>query len=423
MSDNGSGGWGSSAKRSAWAVADQAVSSITNFALALVVARTVSVREFGAFGLVFASYTLALGIARAISTEPLALRHSTSSGPESRRATGMAVGAALTVALAGSVLSGIAGVAMGSATGRGFIVLAALLPFLLVQDAVRLSLFVNLRERAAFINDAVWAVALAVTLGILFAVRSSPSVPELLIAWGAAAGVAAAVGLAQTGALPAVASGPSWWRENRDVAPSYVGEFLATTAGAQFAVYPVGIAAGLVAAGALRGGQVLMGPLNIMFMGAALVAVPEAVRLLNKSPADLRKGCAALSLVLAGTAAIWGFLLTWLPDSIGESLLQDTWAPARSTVVPLALWLCASGPVAGASLGTRVLGRARQNFRTRLGLTVVTLGLVTAGALWDGARGAAWGLALTTAAGAVVWWVQFHRALEGHDAPAQAAVE
>lgn len=414
MSENTGAGWGATVRRSAWAVADQAVSSLTNFALALVVARTVSVREFGAFGLVFASYTFALGIARAVSTEPLALRYSTSSDEERRTAAGMALGTTLVVGLGGSFVCGLIAAIVRGSTGLAFLCLALLLPFLLLQDGVRLSLFVDRREKAALLNDVTWAATLAVGLIVLFVVVPSPSVSELLIVWGGAASLAAGFGILQRAALPIVGASSRWWKGNRDVAPSYVGEFLAASAGAQFAVYPVGIVAGLEAAGALRGGQVLMGPLNIMFMGAALVAVPEAVRLLNRSPAALRKGCAVLSLVLAAAAATWGILLTRLPDSMGESLLQDTWAPARSTVVPLALWLAASGPVAGASLGARVLGRARQNFRTRLGLTVIAMGAVTAGALWDGARGAAWGLALTTTAGAVVWWLQFLRALKGH---------
>lgn len=47
-----------------WGVGDQALSSLTNFALGLITARTVTAYEFGAFSLAFATFTAGLGLAR-----------------------------------------------------------------------------------------------------------------------------------------------------------------------------------------------------------------------------------------------------------------------------------------------------------------------------------------------------------------------
>lgn len=57
-------------------VADQILSSATNFALGVFAAHVLDVPQFGAFALAFASYNLAIGASRAINSEPLTVRFS-----------------------------------------------------------------------------------------------------------------------------------------------------------------------------------------------------------------------------------------------------------------------------------------------------------------------------------------------------------
>ena len=59
-----------------WGLADQALSSLTNFALSFVVARSFSTDVLGAFALVFSSYLLFLNIARPLAMQPLLIRFS-----------------------------------------------------------------------------------------------------------------------------------------------------------------------------------------------------------------------------------------------------------------------------------------------------------------------------------------------------------
>ena len=62
------------ARRFSWGIADQAVSSLTNFALGLLVARSVGPAELGSFALVFNTYLIALCLTRVFSTDPLLIR-------------------------------------------------------------------------------------------------------------------------------------------------------------------------------------------------------------------------------------------------------------------------------------------------------------------------------------------------------------
>ena len=62
---------GPAAGRLGWGLADQAVSSITNFALGIVVARSLGPTEFGAFSLAWVTYGVALNLSRGLATDPL----------------------------------------------------------------------------------------------------------------------------------------------------------------------------------------------------------------------------------------------------------------------------------------------------------------------------------------------------------------
>ena len=68
------------AGRAGWGLIDQVFSSLTNFALGIVVARTVPIAEFGAFSLAFAAYLLAVNMTRAFPMQPLAIRYSAIGG-------------------------------------------------------------------------------------------------------------------------------------------------------------------------------------------------------------------------------------------------------------------------------------------------------------------------------------------------------
>ena len=63
-------------RRVGWGVGDQALSSLTNFFMGILVARTVSPDDFGAFSLAFGAYVLALVVSRGLTGEPLVVRHS-----------------------------------------------------------------------------------------------------------------------------------------------------------------------------------------------------------------------------------------------------------------------------------------------------------------------------------------------------------
>src|SRR5436190_9044601 len=118
-------------RRLSWGVADQAVSSLTNFAVTIYVARALGAIQFGAFSLAYVTYGFALNASRGLATDPLMVRFSGTDLPTWRRAVASCTGAAAVVSLAaGACVLGVAALLDGP-TRLAFLALGLTLPGLL----------------------------------------------------------------------------------------------------------------------------------------------------------------------------------------------------------------------------------------------------------------------------------------------------
>ena len=399
------GGWRAIVHRAGWGIADQALSSLTNFALGILVARSASPEEFGAFAMVFATFILALGLARALTGEPLLVRHTEAPEPDLRRATASATGTAIAVGVVAGLGCIVAGVALRDQLGEAFIALGIFLPWLLLQDAWRFAFLAAGRSRAAFANDLIWAALLLPAL-VLFSGTRNVSARDLILVWGAAAALAAAAGIFQARVIPDPRSIIPWIRGHRDLAPQYVGEYVAASGAYQLSFYGVDAVASLTTVAALRAGQLLLGPLNVFGLATGVAAVPEFVRMSRRRPDAIRGASAALSAGMVGVAMMWGSALLLLPARIGELALGSQWAGASLVLLPLVLARLGSGAQTGPSTALRALGAASRSLRLRAICAALVIGATIGGAGVRGAVGAAWALAVAECIGAVLWWWQ-----------------
>ena len=196
----------------------------------------------------------------------------------------------------------------------------------------------------------------------------------------------------------------AWLREHGDLIPRFVGEFATTMAASLLSLVAIGAIAGLAAAGILRAGGLLLGPLNILYQGVGLVAVPEGVALLQRSGRALQRYVSAIAVVLALAALAWGATMYLLPAPIGMLILGSNWPPAHEVVVPLALGVAASGVCAAAVVALRALAATHHSFRANAVASVLLLITSVVGAAAAAAQGAAWGYAVGIWAAALVWW-------------------
>ncbi|HEV2085227.1 MAG TPA: hypothetical protein VGR09_09095, partial [Gemmatimonadales bacterium] len=122
-----------------WGVADQAFSSLTNFMVGIMVARSLGPVQFGAFGIAFATYGLALGLSSSLAAQPLLVRFSATPDHVWRPAAASATGTALSMgALVGVICLVVSLVVPGPLSGA-YLALGLTLPGLLLQDSWRLA--------------------------------------------------------------------------------------------------------------------------------------------------------------------------------------------------------------------------------------------------------------------------------------------
>jgi len=397
--------------RFGWGLADQLLSSATNFLLAVLVARTVGPSDLGAFSVAYATFTFSLGAVRAIAGELLAVRHSAVSADEWREGVTRSAGTALMAGMVVGVGCLIAGAGAVEPIRSVLSIVGLSLPFLLVQDVWRFAFFARGRGSAAFFNDVVWTVMMFAAFALLRFYDVS-SVAWLTLGWAGAGALAAIFGVFQLKLLP---SGPvaavRWLRHHREIAPRFFAEFVVSSGVSTIALFAIGAIAGLGELGRLRAGEIALGPLTVLFAGAGMVATPEGVRLLRESPSRLVHGCRWLSLLLAAGVLSWGVTVLLVPRGIGELVLRANWDAARSLLLPLLISLIGYAFSFGAWTGLRALAAARRSLRARCIDGSLTFSLGLAGAYFGGATGVAWGYAVTGCLRSLNAWWQFSRAL------------
>ncbi|WP_033330588.1 membrane protein [Streptomyces novaecaesareae] len=399
------------AGRLSWGLADQAVSSMTNFAVGIYVARELGVTAFGVFSLAWLTYGVVLNVARGLATDPLMVRFSGVPEAPWRAATARSTGAALGVGTALGAVCLLVGLGLGGRVGPAFAGLGVALPALLLQDSWRFAFFAAGAGRKAFANDLTQGVALVPAM--LVAARVG-SVAAFVLAWGASAAVAAGYGFVQSGLRPRVSQARGWLREQRDLGYRYLVENVSLSGASQLRAYGLGAIAGVGAVGAVRGAELLLGPFLALLMGLSLVTVAEAARVLRQAPQRLGRFCLQLGGGQAVAALLWGAALLLMPDRAGELVLGDVWHSASALILPATLGVAGAGLGSGAAAGLRALAAARRSLRCQLFASACYLGGGLGGAALAGTAGSAWGVAAATVSGSAVWWLQLRAALREH---------
>ncbi len=399
------------ALRLGWGVADQGMSSLTNFAVVLYVGHTLGATQFGAFSLAYVTYSFALNVSRGLATDPLMVRFSGADQPAWRRAVASSSGTALLVGMiTGAAVLIAAEFLTGTAKGA-FVGLGLMLPGLLLQDSWRYAFFAHGRGNMAFMNDTIWGIAMVPSL-LALRYTHHTNVFTFVLAWGASANVAAAIGPLQARVLPRVTSAWSWVTGHRDLGFRYLAENSSNAGASQLRLYAVGWLVGLAAAGYVQAAGTLMGPFLVIFMGISLVTIPEASRVLRRWPDLLNAFCALVGFCLAAGAMAWaGALWLALPHGLGHALLPALWKHAYTLIPALTVSVMGACMIAGATAGLHALGAAKRSLRAMVLSSGTYLVLGLAGAYWNGAQGTVDGAAVATWVGAAVWWWQLQAGL------------
>jgi O-antigen/teichoic acid export membrane protein len=390
--------------RAGWNLVDQMLSSATNAALSILVARQVDHTEFGAFSTAFLLFTLLIAVERALAGQVLSIRHSRAEPAEWSAISGRALGAVASLGIpAGAVLIA-AGWLLGGQLKWPLIAVGVTMAPLIMQDTVRSIFFAQGRPALAALNDFIWAVVQFTAMGALL-VSGRATVGTLTFTWGASAAVCVALACVQLRTVPRVGAARGWVREHRDLLAYLLPETLITSGGDKVAYLVVGRIVNLGAIGAVNAARQILNPLLIISNATLTFAMPEVSRRTELS-ARARWG---IALGLAGIQTVVSLVylgvVLLVPDSIGVQLFGDSWAGARSILIPMGLFTTIAGLLLGPYLVIIAMGHAKRTFRNTTLQTALAITLMPAGAVLGGVEGAAWGLLLGKVIEIPFWFV------------------
>ena len=399
-------------RRLGWGVADQGISSLSNFALGLFVARSFGASSFGAFALAFITYTVVINAARGLATDPLLVRFSGPVSDQWRRATSSAAGTALAVGTITGALSVLVGLVLPDPVGAGFIALGIGLPGLALQDSWRFAFFACGRGLFAFINDLFWTAILVLGLVVLDR-QGDGSAARCLLVFGVTATLAAVLGSMQARTIPRPHLARQWLRTHSHLSARYLLENVSISGASQVRSVVLGGVAGLAAVGYVRASEILMGPFLVILMGISQVAVPEASRVLRRGPGHLRRFCLHLGGLQAAAAIAWGLFIVFIfPLGPGPAVLKDLWSPTVQLIPAITVTVAATSMVTAAAAGLRAMGLSPRSLRAQLIASGMYVVGGTAGAVLGGALGTSWGVAAAQCLAAVVWWHYLRTSLD-----------
>lgn len=403
----------SSRKAFGWGLVDQALSSATNFGGSILAARSLTSSDFGAVAIGFSVFLLVLGISRAWSSEPLVIRYSAAFASDRADAVSRAAGSSVAIGLLSGVLVGAVGLAFDGALRSVLLVLAVSLPFLMLQDLWRFALIMQGRQRSAAGNDGLWLLVMLSAFAIGTRTELSPT--GAIACWTMGACVASGFGLVQLRCRPKTRV-LTWWAKHSDLGARFAVEFLLVI-GVSYAL-TIGVAAvgGLEDSAGFRGATVLMGPLNVLFLGVGFQVLPLMVHQVKDDVNRVWRTAKLTSVCLAAVALFWVVTLLVIPDIVGQALLGDSWH-VTEPLLPVFSWLyMALAAGLGALYGLRALADARRSLKTRLALSPLVIVSGVSGAAIAGPVGAAAGLALANTIALPIWWRAVSRSIQhyGH---------
>ncbi|MBL8931961.1 MAG: hypothetical protein JNL54_17905 [Kineosporiaceae bacterium] len=408
------------ARRASWNITDQVITALTNTLLFVVLARSVGLAQLDAFTNAFYVFTLVIGVGRALVGQVLSVRFSDVHGSAWRtgltQAFGFIVGLTVTISVVVAAVGGALWLVLDRpGPGRALLALAAVLPALIMQDACRMAFFAQSLARNAAANDALWALIQFGAIAALIRLGHADAA-WLILAWGGGAAFCVVIALSQLRVVPDPRAAVAWGRRTWDLSRFFLTENLLTSGAFTGGFLLVGVLVGEGAVSAIRGAQVLVGPLETLSSAMFTFALPELSRrawLGARTRWTIATGASAamVAIALTYTAGLW-----LMPDEVGRMIFRDNWDGPASVLLPVALGSVAARACLGPAVTIYAMGLARRTFRLMLVEAPLVLSLMLGGAVIDGVAGAAWGLMINQSLLVPLWFLTLWSVLRSPDA-------
>jgi O-antigen/teichoic acid export membrane protein len=275
---------------------------------------------------------------------------------------------------------------------------------MIVLDVGRYLGFATRRPGRALTLDTAWLV-LQVGAVALLATTDVHSLWQFVTAW-AASGAAAGLGVFWQHRRARPRWSLDWLSETWPYSWRYLVSYSSTQGSALAAAVLLGAISGARALGAVQGALLLQRP----FMTFQVAVIASGVGEVSRTADDLRKVrqlVGRLTVLTSVVAILNGAFLLALPEALGRALLGETWLASQDLLLPAAVQILLIGLMTGVRTGVLGMRAVHKAVKIDIVTTVLILVLTVAGALVGGARAAMWGVALSHAVGATIWWTVF----------------
>lgn len=378
-------------------LADQLISSASNFMLGVLIARAGGADALGSFGVAFLIWLAVVGINRAVVTEPM-----TVTGPTDRRNARIPDGllASLLLGVVCSVLLGTVWAALELAGVDGMVLLALALciPSLLAQDYCRSMAFRLRRPDHALLSDASFALVQVAASVAVFAVGAT-STPAFVGAWGLGATAGAVVGIRVNSIPPTVSGGLAHLRALWPRSRWFLAEFCTAFPADQGYLLLLPVLLGTDQFGFYRAGAALVGPVVVVLIAGGNIGLPESVRRLRQ---DGMRGLAGYAKRLTAVILTVTMLYCGLLAVFAEPMLRLVYGDEFTGAVTVTRLIAVQYVLLALSFGfgqaVKAAGRMRQLWASRAVSGVLSITAVIVLAREFGLIGA--GFASVTAGGA-----------------------
>lgn len=395
----------SNLRQAHWGIVSQAANTGSNFLLSVLVARVVTAAEFGAFAVLMVFYMVGLAIVRTTGNDVLSIQYAGTGELHARARELVTYAAGLGVAFGLACLG--AGALLVGHLEPAYVVIAASLPFLFVQEVLRGFAFARGTPRAAAFNDGLRVlVQIAVAAAVLL-VADHVTMTGAIAGWALGGAIAAVASAVRYSILPARQWPHRWFVANKHLAaPLGASDTLAyLPANLTYLLMPAVTA--LSELGVLRGAYLFFGPLGILILTLRSMILPDAARLDGQQA--VHRLVVRAAVVLGAVAVIWGVAVVALPDAAGSWLLGDSWDGTFLPRVLLGISVVAEAVMACAVAALGTFRMADRIVRIQLVMAPLTLLMVLGLAALFGANGAAAGFAVCYWVSALVAWMQVPR--------------
>lgn len=371
---------------SLWGIVSQAMNSGGNLLVAIMVARSSSVQQFGIWSLAYSAFIIAITFSRGVASSP-ELLNARSEAAELRNPLGC-----LAVSFAVGVLASmcvLAGAVVFPALRPAGLIFAVFIPIACQQDTLRFLAFAQENPKRAALLDGVWTVAQAIGFGALVGWNVRGTVLPTLV-WGMAALLAVVIGLRDYGSAGNVRAARDFLRDNKWAGKRLLADTVLVTISMHGVTLALAAWSGIEAVGAFKAGQTLLGGINLLVAGLTPMATIAAIRR-TAAGFDPKTIFWQWVAVLTVVGASYGGLVYFLPSSWGRAILGDSWHVAAPLLLAFALQAASRGPITGAQILLRARYELNRALVLRAWATVAMGAFSIGGAVLGGAAGAAWG--------------------------------